>query len=181
VANECHITPTACGVAVADRALAFWSGVAHASRSIAEGAVELVDAEIVRHHDLRLSLEGAVRRCVREHERSLRHAKGRLLVAPGSTLARATESVGQRRSRLVPAATARLVTVAAEIDGRRRLLGAYDPMRTLARGWTLTRDESGKIIRSVAEVSNGAMISTQMFDGQVTSTVTGTTGGAQGT
>ena len=94
------------------------------------------------------------------------------MVAPGATLAREAESIAQRASRLAPAAVARLATWEAEVDGRRRLLAAYDPSRILERGWSLTRDEHGALVRSVAGVADGAMITTQTFDGQLTSTVT---------
>jgi exodeoxyribonuclease VII large subunit len=179
VANQHHITPTACGVAVAERALSFWRGVVEAARLVASSSVELVRAEAGSHDELRSLLVSRAKSALREHERFLHHARGRLLVAPGSTLARASEAIHQRASRLAPAAAGRLATVAAELEGRRRLLGAYDPKRALERGWSLTLDDQGQIIRSVGDVSNGAMITTRMFDGELTSTVTDVRRGGQ--
>jgi exodeoxyribonuclease VII large subunit len=171
VANQRHITPTACGVAVAEQALRCWTRVAEAARRIGSSATALLGAETSRHAELRTALAAAAAACLREHGRSLHYARSRLLAAPASTLARATESVGQRSSRLAPAAAARLATVGAELEGRRRLLGAYDPRRSLERGWTLTLDADGRILRSVEDVPDGAMITTRMVDGLLRSSV----------
>ena len=59
---------------------------------------------------------------------------------------------------------------------RRRLAGlaaqmrAYDPRRALERGWTITTDEAGGLLRSVAGIAPGATLRTRMSDGTVTST-----------
>jgi len=72
---------------------------------------------------------------------------------------------------LLPAARRHLSVVATQLEGTRRLLSAFDPRRSLERGWTLTTDEQGKILRSVAEIAPGAKITTRMIDGSFDSTV----------
>jgi len=171
VAHERHITPTACGAALAVRVGTYWRGILDAARLVSSAAVEIIESETRAQDDVRVTLVARAQGCVREHDRALHFAKSRLQVAPSSLLARAAESLAQRASRMVPSATARLATRAAELEGRQRLLGAYDPTRTLARGWSLTTDEQGRILRSVREVSKGAMITTRMFDGELRSTV----------
>jgi len=172
VAHERHITPTACGASLVGRVALYWGGVLEAARLISTAAVEVIDDETRSHHDVRATLVARARGCLREHDRALHYARSRLQVAPASLLSRAAGSISQRASRLVPSATARLATSDAQLEGRRRLLGAYDPTRTLARGWSLTTDENGRILRTVGEVSNGAMITTRMIDGELRSTVT---------
>lgn len=46
-----------------------------------------------------------------------------------------------------------------------------DPVNTMARGWSITRDASGRTIRSIAQVAAGAQVTTQLADGTLTSTV----------
>jgi exodeoxyribonuclease VII large subunit len=50
---------------------------------------------------------------------------------------------------------------------------ALDPARTLARGWSITHDADGKLIRSVDDVAAGTELVTTVADGTVRSTVDG--------
>jgi exodeoxyribonuclease VII large subunit len=172
VSHEPHITPTACGVAIVSRVAAYWSAVVDTARAVAAGATSVVRAEAAAHTSMRAAVVAAADRSLRESERSLHYARSRLLVSPISNLARARESVSQRGSRLLPASKSLLATTTATLDGRRRLLDAYDPRRTLERGWSMTLDAEGRALRSVDQVSPGATITTRVADGQITSTVT---------
>ena len=48
---------------------------------------------------------------------------------------------------------------------------ALDPSVALARGWSITRGPDGAVVRSVADVSTGAELTTQVADGTITSTI----------
>ena len=48
---------------------------------------------------------------------------------------------------------------------------ALDPVRVLARGWSITRDEAGRVVRSIDEVAPGDRLVTTIADGDVRSTV----------
>jgi exodeoxyribonuclease VII large subunit len=56
------------------------------------------------------------------------------------------------------------------LDGRVRLL---DPVNTMARGWSITRNAAGVTLRSTADARPGDQIITTLRDGTVASTVTG--------
>ncbi|HWF20649.1 MAG TPA: exodeoxyribonuclease VII large subunit, partial [Acidimicrobiales bacterium] len=63
-----------------------------------------------------------------------------------------------------------------EVDERqatqwRRLLAAYDYQRQLERGYSVTRDAEGAVVRSVAAVASGDMLVTQVADGAMISVV----------
>lgn len=47
-----------------------------------------------------------------------------------------------------------------------------DPVMTMARGWSITRDAHGNVVRSVSDVAVGDVITTSLADGSVTSTTT---------
>ena len=51
-------------------------------------------------------------------------------------------------------------------------LSAVDPVRTLARGWSITRTTSGTVVRRAADVSRGDTLVTTVADGTITSTAT---------
>jgi len=57
------------------------------------------------------------------------------------------------------------------------VLRAYDPRRQLDRGWTLTSDASGRLVRSTAALTVGARITTRFVDGEARSVVESTTPG----
>lgn len=50
---------------------------------------------------------------------------------------------------------------------------ALDPARALARGWSITRDASGRAVRSVAGAPAGTRLVTAVADGEIRSTVDG--------
>jgi exodeoxyribonuclease VII large subunit len=43
----------------------------------------------------------------------------------------------------------------------------------MARGWSITRNVKGEVVRSISEVSPGEKVVTTLADGSVTSTVEG--------
>ncbi|MGI8984863.1 MAG: lipid II flippase MurJ, partial [Acidimicrobiales bacterium] len=54
---------------------------------------------------------------------------------------------------------------------RRAVLDAYDPGRQLARGWTLTRTATGRLVRDVAGLDPGDVLVTTFASGTTHSTV----------
>ena len=152
VAHTRHITPTACGQAVAARALLWW-------QDVVDSAVRIADQS---------------RRRVAEAGRELAALRSRLVIGPSTAIARAESALHARAARLVPGVLSVIDREQASIASRRRLLSAFDPSRLLERGWSMTTDGTGRAIRSVDDVSDGATIVTTLRDGVVTSVVTST-------
>jgi len=48
-----------------------------------------------------------------------------------------------------------------------------DPVTTMARGWSITRDSSGNVVRSISDFKKGDTVVTALVDGSITSTVEG--------
>jgi exodeoxyribonuclease VII large subunit len=57
----------------------------------------------------------------------------------------------------------------ASLENLRSSLAALSPKATLARGFTITRDEEGAILTSAQEVTSGATLQTEFLDGMVVS------------
>jgi exodeoxyribonuclease VII large subunit len=171
VAHRCFSTPTACGDAVVARVEAYWSAVRRASGVLvhrASARLEVADDGLVRTrrflartaiHQLELR-----RADVDERRRQLAASVGRSLHAQAAELALEVE----RLERCGRAAT---VDEAHGVRRCRDVLRAYDPQRQLERGWSLTRDGAGHIVRSVAAVSTGELVRTTLADGELTSRV----------
>jgi exodeoxyribonuclease VII large subunit len=60
------------------------------------------------------------------------------------------------------------------LDGIDAQVRALDPVRTLARGWSITRTADGRVVRSTTDVAAGDEVVTTLAAGRVTSTVTAT-------
>jgi exodeoxyribonuclease VII large subunit len=87
-------------------------------------------------------------------------------------------TIGRRRQALVagakrlPPVARRLTVVAGErLDAVEARVAAVDPHRLLARGWSVTRDEAGRVVRSPAAVSPGSELRTTVEEGQIISRV----------
>ena len=50
-------------------------------------------------------------------------------------------------------------------------LDAMSPLKVLSRGYSITSDESGKIIKKVSEVSSGTKLGIRLEDGSINCTV----------
>jgi len=93
------------------------------------------------------------RRTVADHELELSRRAGRLAGSPARVVGAEEVRAGQWR----------------------RLLGAFDYQRQLDRGYSVTRDGSGAVLRSVDGLAPGTALVTRLADGTVDSTVTATT------
>jgi len=193
VAHASYKTPTACAQAVvADvraverRTAAAWRGIAVAARR--HGRRE---AERLRACGQHIAV--ATRGGLAAADRDLDTRVGRLGRSAGATLTRSTavldraegrvEAGGRAHLRTHEAALAvagarlaprarRAVTVAGRrLDGIEVQVRALDPARTLARGWSITRDARGRVVRAAAAVAPGDRLVTTVADGEVTSTV----------
>jgi exodeoxyribonuclease VII large subunit len=59
----------------------------------------------------------------------------------------------------------------ARLDAVRGRLEALRPERVLRRGYSISRDESGRVVTAVASLSPGVTLVTEFADGAATSTV----------
>jgi exodeoxyribonuclease VII large subunit len=90
---------------------------------------------------------------------------------------RAGEVLGHLEARLVTVSPMHRVRLALQqIDAARRHLEALSYRNVLARGYSVTRTQAGGILRSVAQVSQGQPIRTELADGTIDSRVTGAQG-----
>jgi exodeoxyribonuclease VII large subunit len=174
VAQRACITPTECGRELVGRVLTVWQRTEDAGLRLARLAAHGTDREVVALDARRRALaSGSRSQLDRQDDRlvGVRSALGRsataVAVAGAATLA-------VRSARLVAAATQVLEVAELRTDQHRRLLGAYDVHRQLERGWSVTRGPDGSVLRSVAGLAPGSVVSTQLADGSLTSEVTGT-------
>lgn len=98
---------------------------------------------------------------------------GRLAALATSAATRAEERLDVRADRVRGLARARLREASARMDVLAARTDAADPARLLARGWSLTRTDDGRLVRSTADAAAGTRLVTTLADGEVRSTVDG--------
>jgi exodeoxyribonuclease VII large subunit len=174
VAHTAHKTPTACAQALVALVRAFdlqlqqlWDGIAACARRDVEDQAALVTQLAGRvDRGVQRGLDTALRRLDGHGGRVAGAARSHLREAEGRT-AEATRRLRHRAPRSIAGADRRLEALEARVR-------ANDPVRTLARGWSITRAADGRVVRSPDEVATGDELRTQVASGEVRSTVTTT-------
>jgi exodeoxyribonuclease VII large subunit len=148
VAHTYAKTPTAAAAMLVDRVAEFDAQLARASQRVAARA----------------------RSACRVAQHQLDAARTRVRRAP-IVLVRERERVTDRRRQVAERARRATRDAARDLDGVAARLRALDPQRVLERGYSITRTESGEIVRSAAGIDAGAVLVTDVADGRITSRV----------
>ncbi len=193
VANRSFITPTECGQELARLVIDFWRSsrdaglvagrlarqqMASAERSLdrrRRGAATGTRSQLDRHADRLVhrsyTLRAAVRGQIDSRDRQLKAGAELLAKSSTRTLATEQEGVTVRARRLTLQPGRRLEVEDLRLGHWQRLLGAYDYQRQLERGYSVTRDATGAVVRSAAAVTVGSLLLTRLSEGEVVSTV----------
>ena len=149
VANRAYKTPTACAAGVVQLVQEFVQSTENAWSQISLTASELLSDAERSLNETAQAVKSAVVLALNESAHTLRAAADRVRRRPTEVLSLATHSLKSASDRL-------------------RLL---DPVNTMARGWSITRDANGKAIRGASALRQGQVITTSFADGDATSTV----------
>ena len=171
VAGRAFITPTACGEAIVARVTAYWTEIERRIATASALARARLDTQTNRVVAARERLSSSVRYQLERRARDL-------LLAATQLSDVAIDAVTSAELRLTSAATTlRRSTdraVSSEetaLERRTQVLRAFDPRRQLERGWSLTRFDSGRLVRSAFDVHAGDLLVTRFADGEVSSVV----------
>lgn len=104
-------------------------------------------------------------------ERRRRALARRLATAAPRLLERRTGQPGRVAAALVAVSRARLGEARATLAGLARLCDQLAPRRTLERGYSITRDATGRVLRDPAAVAAGERLTTTLSGGELTSRV----------
>ncbi|MEE2769441.1 MAG: exodeoxyribonuclease VII large subunit [Actinomycetota bacterium] len=151
--------------AIAELPVPVWTGIGHqVDRSIADEVAHTAfktptacAAALVETVQVFTNLLEAMRSGIVDHAR-------RIVERAGSTQTDLT-------ARLVRSARTALTRQREQVAGIAGRVRALDPDRILGRGWSITRLEDGRLLRSIADASSGIRMATTVADGTVTSTV----------
>jgi exodeoxyribonuclease VII large subunit len=108
---------------------------------------------------------------LRQAERRPAELAGRLEEAARRSLNRATEGRRRAGERIAALARSRCQVADARLEGIARLALQLAPERTLERGFSITRDGDGRLVRRPDQVAPGDRLTTRLAGGDLTSRV----------
>ena len=172
VAHTALKTPTACAGALIERVAAYTVGVEAAFEAIVRRSLATTDGAERRLHDTARRIAGRANAAVERADERLTMRQARLATLVPAALDRSTARLaaaavrlGERSTSITERERSRLDLFAARVD-------AVDPGVQLARGWTITRNADGEIVRSAADLSPGRRHSRPTsLDGRSTSVI----------
>ncbi len=193
MAHASHATPTACAHALVATVAAFAEGIGARARRLAQlaerctataddrlragkrtlatcGGAQLdrhADRAATRSVDLRRATSAALSRASTTLDRSAERLPRAVVVA----VAREQDRLHGATRRAHLGASRELVAREDEVVAQRRVLTALDPARLLERGWTLTLDDTGRLVRSARQLRAGQRITSRFADGDLSSVV----------
>jgi exodeoxyribonuclease VII large subunit len=171
VANRAFVTPTECGQELVARVTERWAGVVGAAGVVIQRAVEAIEYVSRRDTRTRTRLCTSARNQLDRHVERLQARSSRLATAGPRCTESASLSLTQRSSRVGPAVRGQLHRQGDRVLSWRRLLAAYDVDRQLERGYTITLDEDGSLVRSAVGLAPETVLLTRFADGTVRSKV----------
>src|SRR5215467_4217960 len=192
---ECR-TPTEAGASVVPRKADLRAALAERQRRVAREAARLLSNQSERLAQRRLRLGQALPGLLRRRVERLERFRAELArLSPSRQLERRrqhlielgvrTEAAGRRLvrqragdlgARAVPvrlerALAARLQTAHGALAQRRSRLQALSPEGVLTRGYSITLDEAGRVLRSAAETAPGRAITVRLGTGSLAARV----------
>jgi exodeoxyribonuclease VII large subunit len=171
VAHTACKTPTACAQSLVETVAEYigrLDAVSHAVAHRARAGCAIADGELLAC--VRRARRGAPRAIARELA-ELERRRGRAEEL-GSRAARgATAALDTRRGVLVASAGRLARTEDRRLDALTDRLRALDPTRVLERGYSITRDATGQVVKGAASLQPGDQLVTEFADGRAQSTV----------
>ena len=171
VAHQALVTPTQCGEAVVAAVAAYLEGVDRRARRLAQRVEARLNEAVRELVTSCASTRRVARQGLDRSSQNLRTTETRIGNAALVAIERSQGRLVNRAQRLAGPSSQHLAVQAQQIAHRRELLQLLNPRHQLERGWSLTRDESGRVVRSLASLRLGERLITTFADGSAGSGV----------
>ncbi len=169
------ITPTECGHQIVVATRRWWATrVAEPAALLARRVPSFLGDAQTRDTQARGRLTAAARHQLRVHRERLERTATTVGRSASSRLETRQASVRAQAARLGPLGIGHLDRADERLHSWRRLLAAYDVDRQLERGYSLTTNAEGVLVRSASELAERQEIVTRFADGTVRSRVEAT-------
>ncbi|MCP4056647.1 MAG: exodeoxyribonuclease VII large subunit, partial [Pseudoalteromonas sp.] len=117
-------------------------------------------------------LQQGMRNRLYQQERTLNNLTPRLMrQSPDKKLSQASHQLMQIQTRLEQAMQHKLQHAQNSLALQASRLDSVSPLNVLARGYSITKTQQGKVIKSVDHIKTGDVLITELADGAIKSTV----------
>ena len=124
-----------------------------------------------RLDELSIALQQAMQSRLYQQERTLNNLTPRLMrQSPDKKLAQASHQLSQLQARLNQAIQQQLQQANNSLALQASKLDSVSPLNVLARGYSITKTQQGKVVKSVGQIKSGDVLVTELVDGSVEST-----------
>ena len=171
VAHTATTTPTAAAQLVVARVAEWLGRLAECERGVVNGGRRAIERA---EHRVELARRGVIASGLGAADRAderLAHDSQRLSRAARRADQRARVQLDLAVARIDVARRHALRRAEDRIEVVEARVRALDPAVALARGWSITRTADGAIVRSVAQLTPGSVVTTRVADGTATSTI----------
>ncbi len=125
-----------------------------------------------RLDELTIALQQGMRNRLYQQERTLNNLTPRLMrQSPDKKLSQASHQLMQIQTRLEQAMQHKLQHAQNSLALQASRLDSVSPLNVLARGYSITKTQQGKVIKSVDHIKTGDVLITELADGAIKSTV----------
>ena len=125
-----------------------------------------------RLDELGLALQQAMQQHIYLHERRLNNLAPRLMQqSPDRKLAQASHQLQQLQARLQQSMQQQLNDANNQLSMQAGKLESVSPLNVLARGYSITKNKQGSVIKSTSQVNKGDSLVTELADGVIQSIV----------
>jgi len=155
----------AMAVAISQCAHPVFTGIGH--------EIDVSIADVVAHtaNKTPTACAQAVIALVQEFQAELADSAALLRTLTQTSLVRASSRISLALERLRTRPRIALARESQKLTMHAASVRLLDPVTTMARGWSITRDSAGNVITSRTQVSTGDKVITSVADGTITSTV----------
>jgi len=124
-----------------------------------------------RLDELSIALQQAMQSRLYQQERTLNNLTPRLMrQSPDKKLVQASHQLSQLQARLNQAIQQQLQQANNSLALQASKLDSVSPLNVLARGYSITKTQQGKVVKSVGQIKAGDVLVTELVDGSVKST-----------
>ncbi len=171
VAHTATTTPTAAAQLVVARVGEWLGRLGEVEREVVAGGRRAMDRAESRMHGAERAVVGASRGAIARADQRLASQSHRLARSARHADTRARAQLDLAVARIDVARRHALRRSEDRVGLVEAKIRALDPAIALARGWSITRDQQGRVVRSVGDLATGATVTTQVADGSATSTI----------
>jgi len=158
-------TPTAIAKLMIERLENFIASIEERQSRLVEVASRHIDSRRTHLKENAFFLQTQTLSLIKTHDQRLASIAETLKRAPSVRFKAAKKLVLDEHERLKKIIHLHLQNSRTKISHYLKLVQMADPKNTLKRGFSITRSAQGKVIRSIDEVKDGEVISTQLMDG----------------